>query len=246
MSLAKTLNKGKQKTKIHINDIRENPDNYYDFKQEEIAALANSILEHGQIHNGLVYEETGSDGKHYTLLSGAKRYRAISLLYNSNTEDKIVHDGYMDVLVQEKPKNKYVMKDVIGDANLQRRPTHETLYKEIKEKEEFYDYLVSIGKRPEQNKREYIGSALGITGRQVTNIKNKYEGKSEKTKNIEKSSRQEYNKKFAKEIKKKYQFNTTVTAKSITFKCDNTEELNEFLKYVGINLKYDFIKGEEE
>ena len=93
---------------------------------------------------------------------------------------------------------------------------------------------------------ENIGSALGITGRQVTNIKNKYEGKSEKTKNIEKSSRQEYNKKFAKEIKKKYQFNTTVTAKSITFKCDNTEELNEFLKYVGINLKYDFIEGEEE
>ncbi|MFR5682622.1 MAG: ParB N-terminal domain-containing protein [Clostridia bacterium] len=60
MSLAKTLNKGKQKTKIHINDIRENPDNYYDFKQEEISALAHSILEHGQIHNGLVYEETGS------------------------------------------------------------------------------------------------------------------------------------------------------------------------------------------
>ncbi|MFR5682624.1 MAG: hypothetical protein ACLUD1_00720 [Clostridia bacterium] len=45
---------------------------------------------------------------------------------------------------------------------------------------------------------------------------------------------------------KKYQFNTTVTAKSITFKCENTEELNEFLKYVGINLKYDFIEGEEE
>ena len=35
MSLAKTLNKGKQKTKIHINDIRENPDNYYEFMKKQ-------------------------------------------------------------------------------------------------------------------------------------------------------------------------------------------------------------------
>ena len=60
-------------------------------------------------------------------------------------------------------ENEIIEQDKINAANLYRRPSHETLYKEIKQKESFYEYLVSQGQRPELNKRDYVGQALGIS-----------------------------------------------------------------------------------
>ena len=85
---------------------------------------------------------------------------------------------------------------------------------------------------------------MGKSGRWVTIIKNKIEGKSEKTIRTANSGRQEYNKQFAKDIAKKYKFLTTVSAKSITFKCCDTEELNDLLAHFGIDMSYDY-KEEE-
>lgn len=236
MSLAKTLNKGKQKTKIHIDNIRVNRKNDYEINEDEVRALALSIKKHGQLHNAVVYEEDGDDGKHYTLLSGEKRYRAITLLYTNNE-----HDGKMDVLVQEKPENQYEMRDVINDANLQRKPDHATLYKEIKAKDEYYQYLVNKGERPGLHRRDYIANALGISSRNVDNIINEFEGNKKRTKAITSSGRKEYNKQFEKNLAKKHGFLTSVSQKSITFKFTGTEELNEFLSNcIGIEEQYNY------
>lgn len=43
MSLAKTLNGGKQSLKVHINDIRANPNNDYEINNDEVVSLALSI-----------------------------------------------------------------------------------------------------------------------------------------------------------------------------------------------------------
>lgn len=235
MSLAKTLNKGKQKTRIHINDIRVNVKNDYEIDEDKVRALALSIATHGQLHNGVVYEESGEDGKHYTILSGEQRYRAITLLYEAGE-----HDGMMDVVVQDKPENQYELRDVINDANLQRKPDHKTLYKEIKAKDEYYQYLVDIGKRPEVHRRDFIANSLGISSRNVANIINEFEGEGKKRATAS-SGRKDYNKEFAKKLSKNHGFLTSVSQKSITFKFTDTEELNEFFENcLGIKEKYDY------
>ena len=61
MSLAKTLNGGKQSLKVHINDIRANPNNDYEINNDEVVSLALSIEKYGQLHNGVVYEDEGSE-----------------------------------------------------------------------------------------------------------------------------------------------------------------------------------------
>lgn len=71
-------------------------------------------------------------------------------------------------------------QNMLKDANLHRKPTKEDLYKGIKQKFAEYNHLVSIGKRPKAHKRDYAGSALGISGRQVTNIVNSFEKPQEK------------------------------------------------------------------
>lgn len=227
MSLAKTLSKGKEKTQIHINDIRENDKNDYQINEDEVNALALSIKTYGLLHNVVVYrEESAFDNKHYTLISGAKRFRAVSLLYADGQ-----HDGYIDATIDEKNENEIVEQDKINAANLYRRPSHETLYKEIKQKESYYEYLVAQGQRPELNKRDYVGQALGISGRQVTNIKNEFEKekgpKKEDTYN-------NYLKDCSKQIKENYHIDVKLSRKGITLPVRNTEEMNLILSKLGI------------
>ena len=151
------------------------------------------------------------------------------------------HNGMMNVVVQAKPKNLIEMQDVINDANLQRKPDHKTLYKEIKAKEKYYQYLVDNGKRPELYKRDYIAQSLGISSRNVDNIIKEFEGEKNKKTGSGESKRKEYNKDFAKKLKSKYGFTTTVSQKAINFKFANTDELNEFLNnFLGLKEKYDY------
>ena len=43
MSLAKTLNGGTQSLKVHIDDIRVNPNNDYEINEDEVISLSLSI-----------------------------------------------------------------------------------------------------------------------------------------------------------------------------------------------------------
>ena len=62
-----------------------------------------------------------------------------------------------------------------------------------------------------------------------------------RTKGQVQRNQKEYNKDFAKKLKNKYGFTTTVSQKAINFKFTNTDELNEFLNnFLGLNEKYDY------
>lgn len=245
MSLAKTLNKGKQKKAVHVNDIRENPNNKFHITEEKVRALAYSIANKEQLHNILLYEDDLGDGKHYTLISGETRYRAILFLFSNNTNEKILHNGFLDAVIVDKPQTELEERLMIVEANNQRDMTLEDYYFTIKTYEEEYNELKRNNEKPEVDKRDYVGNKMGKTGRWVTKIKNQVEGKSEKTIKTANSSRQAYNKEFAKKISDKYKLLTTVSAKSITFKCCDTEELNSLLAHFGIDMVYDFKEGEE-
>jgi len=62
--------------------------------------MAQLIQENGQESNGVVYEQSGEDGKHYTLLSGERRLKAITKNYEEGKGD-----GLMDVKVVPKPQD---------------------------------------------------------------------------------------------------------------------------------------------
>lgn len=236
MSLLDTLNKGLPIRKVNIADIRVNEMNDYDIIDDKVKAIASSIEKYGQMEPGIVYEESGNDGKKYTLISGEQRYRAISLLVDLGR-----HEGDMIVTVDVKPENKYEEQNKINDANIQRKKDHKTLYKEIKQKDEYYQHLIVIGQRPELHRRDYIANELGISSRSVANIINEFEGEKKKGRAKPSSGRQEYNKQFEKNLAKKHGFLTAVSQKSITFKFTDTDELNEFLtNCIGIEEKYNF------
>lgn len=235
MSLVKQINGGEQYIQIHINDIRENQGNFYDLDSNEIQAIAYSILKYGQIQNADVYKEELNDGKHYTLISGAKRYRAIKLLYESKQ-----HNGYLYAKVYDKPTESIEEMNMICDANLQRRTNHSTLYKEILQKQKYYEYLCSIGEKPSQHKRDFIGDALGITGRQVSNIIREFEAPKEKN---EEDKYKKYLKGVSKKIKKDYDLEVKITPKAITINCDGTGGINYILEKMGIRVK--LLKEEE-
>lgn len=234
-SLVGALNKGKVKANINISKIRPNPQNKYAIDGDEVRSIAESIYEHGQLEPGIVYAETSEyDDKDYTLISGEKRYSAITLLVNEGK-----HNGDMEVIINDKPENDIEMRELINDANLQRKKDHKTLYFEIKQKYEYYQYLKEKGRKPEMHKRDWTAKALGISSRQVDNIIKKFEGEKNTGSNLA-SGRKDYNKNFAQKIKEKYNFDTKISQKSITFNCESTEELNDLLSHFGIDMTYDY------
>lgn len=263
MSLAKTLNGGKQKTKLHISQIRENPKNEYMneeyYSQESVSsiieAIANSIEKHGQLHNAVVYAETNDiDNKEYTLLSGAKRYRAIKML-----EEQERGDGMIDVVIQEKPKDISQEIDIIGDGNIQGNPAlkdHKLLYQEILLKEQQYDELKKNNEIPKGLfKRVYVATHLGISEGTVTNIKNEFEETSQNkvqkkktTKQLEKEKKLERYKEVGEKIYEdkfgSYCDGIKLTDKELAFKYTSLEDLENLFKLLNINISINKLKND--
>lgn len=69
-----------------------------------------------------------------------------------------------------------------GNVLSPRKATAEEYYEQIKRLMKEYDDLKILGKKPNKSKRDYVGEKLKISGRQVTNILNKYENPSDKNK----------------------------------------------------------------
>ena len=90
MSLARQLSRGIQKKKVSVDEVRENPKNFYIVREMDVEKLMRSMLSEGQLENVLVYEdEDPADGKKYTLLSGATRYRALKRIKNENLMNEL-------------------------------------------------------------------------------------------------------------------------------------------------------------
>jgi hypothetical protein len=173
-SMSRDLSKAQR---ISIGDVRINRlnDALYDQASEEmIQGLMESIKKHGQMENAIGYEDKYDangdiDGASYTLVGGNTRYLAISKLY-----DQGEGDGYINMTIIEKPKNHTEELEIMITNNMQRKKTSEERYHEIRVMEHAYEYL---DVKPSGTKRDWIGNQLGISGRYVDKLINKFNPK---------------------------------------------------------------------
>ena len=173
-SMSRDLSKAQR---ISIGDVRINRlnDALYDQASEEmIQGLMESIKKHGQMENAIGYEDKYDangdiDGASYTLVGGNTRYLAISKLYEQEEGD-----GYINMTIIEKPKNHTEELEIMITNNMQRKKTSEERYHEIRVMEHAYEYL---DVKPSGTKRDWIGNQLGISGRYVDKLINKFNPK---------------------------------------------------------------------
>lgn len=147
---------------IHINDIRTNADNFYEI-DDEIEKLANLILKN-DANNGKAYYNDLGDGKHYTLVGGEQRYRAITYLY-----EKGLHDGLYPVKLIEKPKTKDDEILAIIEDNFQRTKSVEDRKTEIKQLSLVYDHYKDLDKLIDKQ----LNSGNSLTPEAVTILEEK-------------------------------------------------------------------------
>ena len=126
---------------IQLNDIRTNPSNIYE--EQNIIELADSIQQWGQLENATVYEEYGEDGKKYTLVGGHRRYQAIGYLAERGQYQPILNVRIIDKPEIHEEENMLIIAD-----NHQRTKDKETKIKEIKYANDYWEYLVSVDKKP--------------------------------------------------------------------------------------------------
>lgn len=173
-SMSRDLSKAQR---ISIGDVRINRlnDALYDQASEGmIQGLMESIKKHGQMENAIGYEDKYDsngdiDGASYTLVGGNTRYLAISKLYEQGEGD-----GYINMTIIEKPKNHTEELEIMITNNMQRKKTSEERYHEIRVMEHAYEYL---DVKPSGTKRDWIGNQLGISGRYVDKLINKFNPK---------------------------------------------------------------------
>ncbi|MEF2616575.1 ParB/Srx family N-terminal domain-containing protein [Faecalibacillus faecis] len=163
--------------RISINEVRINILNnalYDEASEDMIQGLMESIKKHGQMENAIGYEDIYDangdiDGYKYTLVGGNTRYLAISKLYEQGKGD-----GYINMTIIEKPKNHTEELEIMITNNMQRKKTSEERYHEIRVMEHAYEYL---DVKPSGTKRDWIGNQLGISGRYVDKLINKFNPK---------------------------------------------------------------------
>lgn len=262
MSLAAHLsNSGKQKIKINVSQIRENPLNFYEkedvYKRTidketgqdiELVSLAEGIKEKGQMHNIVVYaDDTLNDGKEYTLISGARRYKATLI----NVE-KGESDGSIDALVINKPANAYEESILIMEGNKQRRrefTSQEIAYQEVLTMEQIYDTYKEQGLIPrgQVDKRKYVSMQLGIAEGTIHNLHKKFDKTNENLtpKQKAKVNKNEKKKRKYNEVADEIQEEVAsacskvkLTEKELTFKYECFEDLEHLLEILNLQDVY--------
>lgn len=151
--------------KIKLEDIRMNQENLYN-EEQNIEELADSIKTYGQLENATCYEDmTINDGKKYTLVGGHRRYLAISFLAERGDIEP-----YINSSIIEKPTLEHDEKMMIIADNQQREKDKDTRIREIKIANDYYNYLISVDKKPKGKKRAWIAKKVGIGERTVQDI----------------------------------------------------------------------------
>lgn len=168
MSLRSAMSGGKTYKIINLKDIRVNEKNFYEIG--EIEALAD-LLEKNGVNNGRVYYEDLGDGKHYTLIGGEQRYKALVYLTEQGR-----HDGTYHVLVVDKPHDEDEENLLIIEDNFQRTKSKEDRKHEIEILSAVYDKWKEMDNESGDGekripsgvkKRDWIASKVGLKGRQV-------------------------------------------------------------------------------
>lgn len=237
-SLGATLsNNGKHKTKIKLCDIRENPLNFYEkddvYKKTidketgediELLSLAEGIRNSGQMHNVVVYENTDiNDGKKYTLISGARRYKA--MLYNHEHNNGVEE---IDALIVKKPQNEYEERLLIIEGNKQRRREFQsktTAYQEVLSLEQIYDNYKKDGliEKGQITRRKFVAQSLGISEGTVENLHHQFDKKN--SENNEETATKKPKRRQNKQTKKKNKYAEVANeiANEVSFACSNVE-----------------------
>ena len=262
MSLAAHLsNNGKQKIKINVSQIRENPLNFYEkedvYKRTidketgqdiELVSLAEGIKEKGQMHNIVVYaDNTLNDGKEYTLISGARRYKAI--LFNFQNGES---DGSVDALIIDKPQNAYEESMLIMEGNKQRRrefTSKKVAYQEVLTMEQIYDEYKKQGLIPkgQVDKRKYVSMQLGIAEGTIHNLHQEFDKTNENLtpKQKAKVNKNERKKRKYNEVAEEIQSEVSsacskvkLSDKELVFKYDCFEDLEHLLEILNLQDVY--------
>lgn len=226
MSLRERL-QVKKKITVHVDEIRANPNNKY--PMDDVEELADQILQMGeQITPGEAYMADDDDGKRFTLTSGERRYRAISLLYKQK-----LHDGMMDLIIVDKPKDIWSECRRIRAANIHRADNPETQAMEIKQLLDEYDYLTSIDQKPKGLKRDWIAQELGVSGRTVDRRLKRINA--EKKENVKTSKKEDiFLKDVENHIQDRLQTKIKVTPNEIKIKFCSVEDLNRILEQLNL------------
>lgn len=250
---------GNKKTRIPVSLIRENPLNFYEnndvYKKIidketgediELTSLAEGINKEGQMHNIVVYrDETPNDGKQFTLISGARRYKAV--LYNV---ERGVGDGKLDALIIDKPDNIYQEQLLIIEGNKQRRrefQNKKTAYQEVLAIEQIFDNFKQQGLIPkgQVNRRKFVSYSLGISEGTIENLHHQFdktnselpEKKKQRSHKVS-AKKTKYNE-FAQEVEAEvsaFSSGVKLTPTEISFKYDSLEDLEHLLDEFGIDV----------
>ncbi|WP_317395942.1 hypothetical protein [Faecalicoccus pleomorphus] len=167
---------------ISYQDIRANLLNIEQEEDEEdflnlTESLAGNEEDEGvtntssQLHNAVVYEDTTpNDGKHYTLISGHRRLRAVQYNY----EKKGVGNGFLYCNIIDKPRNELEELKIIVDANKQKTRGQDYMRLVVQRFADFYEQYMEASRQPGQEhlrpkgrKRDWIAQYAGISPRTV-------------------------------------------------------------------------------
>lgn len=219
----------KKKVTVHVDEIRANPNNIYPMC--DVEELANQLLQMGeQITPGEAYLEDQNDDKRFTLTSGERRYRAISLLYKQK-----LHDGMMDLIIIEKPKDIWDEYRRIRTANIHRADNPDVQEMEIKQLLDEYDYLMSIDKKPKGLKRDWIAEQLGISGRTIDRRLKRMKADTQEESKKEKAKENDvFLKSVENHLQERLQTKIKVTGNEIKIRYCNTEDLNRILERLNL------------
>ena len=164
---------------ISVSKIRVNPVNFYAENDDEeiyVDQMADLIEEWGQDVNAVVYlDDSQDDGKTYTLLSGERRFKAISKLFDQNQGDGMIH-----VKIVDKPESMDSEMLQIITKNANRNKSKEVREHEVQILSEIWQHMVDENRAPKGRFVEWAATQIGVSPRTVTNYL-----KSSKTKQSE-------------------------------------------------------------
>lgn len=225
--------------KIRINRLNEVL--YDDVEDDMLNGLMDSIKEHGQMENAIAYKDNYDysgdvDGKEYTLIGGNTRYMAIKKLYENGEGD-----GYINITIIDKPENHNKELEIMISNNIQRRKSSEERYHEIQIFEAAYRHLPE---KPNGTKRDWIGEKLGISGRYVDKLINKFNPRQDEPVNNEEEQVPSINNNDVVEGQTNiYEYinddheNEMESSHEMSFNCNNMQDVTDLVKSLKGNIK---------
>lgn len=222
---------------VSVSKIRVNPINFYAENSDEelyVDQMADLIEEWGQDVNAVVYvDDSQDDGKTYTLLSGERRFKAISKLFDQNQGDGMIH-----VKIVDKPESVDAEMIQIISNNAIRNKSKEVREHEVQILSEIWQHMVDEKRAPEGRFVEWAATQIGVSPRSVTNYLKSSQTKQSSTSGNSLSSEEQEEeipaedlKEYEELLQERFQHSVKISTKKkmIQIKFKTVDELLEFI-----------------